>query len=571
MFARTLTPLRVLLVEDSPDDALLLERELRRGGYEPSIARVETQQEIQEALKSAEWQLVITDHNMPGFDSFQALQWVVASGHDVPVIILSGSIGEEVAVEAMKAGANDYILKNNLTRLVPAIQRELRESERRRAHRRAEELIRHMAYHDALTDLVNRNEFSDRLQHALQSARDRGLQHAVLYLDLDQFKVVNDTCGHSAGDELLRRIAVILQQHIRDSDTLARLGGDEFALLLETCPISRALKMAQTILESVQNFRFLWQGRVFKIGVSIGVVSITASSPNAAEIMRKADMACYAAKDRGRNCIHLYTDTDAELARRHREMEWVERIGHALDEDGFSLVYQTMATLKDKERDTRVHREFLLRLKDAGNSDIAPTAFLPAAERYNLMPSIDQWVIKNAFAFLARQRREGKSDNHSKTFINLSGASIGESGIFNYIRKQFDLTGVAPSSVCFEITETAAVADFKRAIAFIHDIRGLGCGFALDDFGSGMCSFSYLKFLPVDFIKIDGAFVGNIFKNPVDRAIVDAVTRIAHVAGVRTVAEWVEDEATLRAVESLGVDFAQGFGIAEPAPLLHAH
>ncbi len=560
-------PLRVLIVEDSENDALLLVRELRRGGYAPTFHRVDTSESMHAALARQPWDLVITDHKMPRFDSNAALAMVKEGYPDTPVIIVSGSIGEEFAVAAMKAGAQDYLMKGNLMRLVPAVERELREAETRRARRRAEDAIRHMAYHDALTDLVNRSEFERRLAQALSSAKERGLSHALLYMDLDQFKLINDTCGHVAGDELLRQLAVLFQDLVRGNDTLARLGGDEFGALLESCPLEHAQQIAEDFRRTISDFRFVWRDKPFGICVSIGLVPITAHSANVSAMLSHADMACYAAKGQGRNRVHVYSEGDEELARRHGDMQWVSRIRQALEEDRFLLYRQAIVPVFSPAGST-ANFEFLIRLRENDGSIIGPAAFIAAAEHYNLMPALDRWVIEHAFAYLGEVYGQAPPpQNPGAFFINLSGTSLSDQSFFEFIHEKLQQYELAASMICFEITETAAICNLGKAVEFIKEIREVGCKFALDDFGSGLSSFSYLKTIPVDFVKIDGSFVRNILNDPMDRAIVEAINEICHVAGIRTVAEFVETPEIKHELQTIGVDYMQGYGVSEPEPI----
>ncbi len=561
------TPLNLLIVEDSEDDAMLVELQLRRNGYAPRSLRVDSAESLDRALSQGSWDVVITDHNLPSMDSKQALEKVRDYYPDLPVIIVSGSIGEEIAVEAMRAGANDYIMKDRLNRLVPAIERELRDAELRRAHRKAEATIHHMAYHDALTGLVNRAEFERRLQHALNSQKAGHTRHALLYLDLDQFKIINDTCGHIAGDALLRALTIDLLQHVRDRDTLARLGGDEFGLLLENCPIDRAKEIAERIRETIHGFRFSWKRHNFVIGASIGVVAIDPTCSSVEEVLSAADMACYAAKDLGRNRVHLYRRDDAELNRRHNEMQWASRITQAIEEDRLCLYQHSIVALNQS---TPVYyREFLVRMIDNEGKLILPNAFIPAAERYNLMQSVDRWVIERVFRCLAIALDHGlMGDVEPLCFINLSGASLSDDGLTGFIHQLLEKHRLPPHMICFEITETAAITDFPNATEFVSTIKREGCRFALDDFGTGMSSFSYLKRLPVDFIKIDGSFVKNLRSDPMDYAIIQSISNIAHIGGMQTIAEFVEDEEVMALLRQIGVDFAQGYGIDHPAPVI---
>ena len=557
-------PLQVLVVEDSTDDVLLVVRALTRGGYAPRYRQVFTEDAMRRALATEGWDMVIADHSMPQFSSTAALAVLKESGRDIPFIIVSGSIGEDIAVEAMKSGAHDYVLKDNLARLIPAVDRELREAAVRHERHQAEALLRHQASHDALTGLINRSEFERRLEGALREARDLGRRHALCYLDLDQFKVVNDTCGHRAGDELLKQLVVQLRCCIRESDTLARLGGDEFGLLLENCSLESAEKAAANLLERVRRFRFAWLGTTFEVGVSIGLVPIDLSSGDVAGLLSAADVACYTAKDLGRNRVHVYRTDDAEVTRRRGEMDWVSRVKGALREDRFRLYAQPIVSTRDGRT---LDREVLLRLEDDRGGLVLPDAFIPAAERYGVMPAIDRWVVEQVAASCGRWQREFPGTGCS---INLSGASVNDDGFLRFLRRTVEASGLSPRTVCFEITETAAIVNLSKAAHFIRELKGIGCRFALDDFGSGLSSFGYLKNLPVDYVKIAGGFVRGLLDDPVDAAMVEAIHKIGHVMGLQTIAEHVEHEALLPRLREIGVDYAQGDAIAAAAPFFLA-
>ncbi len=549
--------LRLLIAEDSEDDALLILRELRRGGYRPAMRRVDNAPDMRQALENADWDLIIADHNMPGFDSAEALTLARAHDPNIPFILVSGSIGEEIAVDAMKAGAHDYVMKDNLTRLLPAIQRELREAENRRDHQAAQARLHHLAFHDCLTGLANRPEFDRRLEQAVCSARDANQRHSLLFIDLDRFKLVNDSCGHLAGDEMLRRIARRLREGIRDSDHLARLGGDEFGVLLNNCSLERAERIAKQLLERLKSYTFVWGERGFRAGASIGLVEIDGFR-DAHDLLSMADMACYAAKEHGRNRLRIYTEGNHELRQRRGEIQWLQRLQKAIADDSLELHHQPIRHLAGP----LTHHEILLRLRDHENHLSHPDAFIPAAERYNLMPEIDRWTIRHAFTHLARRRHDD-----GLWLLNLSATSLSDEHLIDYIRAQLQTHALRPERIGFEITETAAIADFDRARELIQALRRLGCKVALDDFGTGMSSFSYLKSLEVDFIKIDGGFVRNMLHEPMDNAIVEAVNRIAHVSGIQTIAEFVESEAIAQRVGALNVDFAQGWAMGRPEPL----
>jgi diguanylate cyclase (GGDEF)-like protein/PAS domain S-box-containing protein len=423
--------------------------------------------------------------------------------------------------------------------------------------------LAHQASHDFLTGLVNRHEFERRVGRALTRAQQEAVSHALCFLDLDQFKVVNDTCGHVAGDELLRQLANALQRKVRRRDTLARLGGDEFGVLLEHCPAGQATRVAHELMETVQEFRFVWEGKPFALGVSVGVVPITAESESLAAVLRDADAACYAAKERGRNRVHYYEPNDAVMAVRQGEMQWVSRITSALEEQRLRLYGQAIVPLVPRPNE-RSRVEVLLRLVERDGTLIAPGAFIPAAERYNLMGAVDRWVVREVIAMYARGRYAGARPIAS---INLSGASLGDPSMLAFVRDQLSRFDLPPETLCFEITETAAIANLAQAAHFIRELKAMGCWFALDDFGSGMSSFAYLQSLPVDFLKIAGAFLRHIESDPVEYAMVEAINRVGHVMRLKTVAEGVEHLETLETLRKLGVDYAQGYAIGEPVPL----
>jgi len=432
--------------------------------------------------------------------------------------------------------------------------------------------LAHLASHDALTGLINRREFEHRVTAALGDRRQHAHHHAVLYLDLDEFKVVNDTCGHAAGDELLRQVTALLRPRLREGDTLARLGGDEFGVLLEHCDLPSAMVIADGLRKAVGDFHFVWRQRSFKIGVSVGVVDVTGSPETLASVLSAADAACYMAKDKGRNRVQLYSPDSDEVALRKGEMEWVNRIHHALADNRFCLYSQPVsATVGDDA--SPAYTELLLRLRDDDGGLVLPAAFLPAAERYHMMPTIDRWVISSAFATLARYRisRGPAWTETGVCAINVSGASLGDDDFLGFVQEQFARHGIPPEQVCFEITETTAVASLTKATEFMTALRAAGCRFALDDFGVGVSSFTYLKHLPVDYLKIDGSFVRDMLDDPVNHAMVEAIHRIGHIMGKKTIAESVENRETLRALSAIGVDYAQGYAIAMPAPFRRLH
>lgn len=443
------------------------------------------------------------------------------------------------------------------------------EAEKERAQRKLvheSQRLRTSLLSDALTGLPNRAAFEARLDAVLDDGQRQDLQHALMFIDLDQFKVVNDTCGHAAGDDLLKEVAALLGQEIRRHDLLARLGGDEFGVLLEGCPREPALRVAESMRRRIAEFRFLWNNRPFQPGISIGVVPFAVGEHSRTELLRLADSACYVAKEAGRNRVHVYDETDTAVASRCDELDWVSRLQRALAEDLFELHGQRILPIQpDGDHDVE-HVEILIRLRGDDGRIVSPMAFIPAAERYGLMPAIDRWVIRQALAaHAAYERHSGRAARFS---INLSGATLADPALLDFVREQLAVQGVAPGMVCFEITETAAIDSLDAAADLVGRLRGLGCRIALDDFGCGMSSFAYLKRLPVDCVKIDGGFVKDMLSEPVDYAMVEAIHHIARRMGLRTVAEFVEDQATADALRRLGVDYVQGYGVHRPAPLL---
>lgn len=431
----------------------------------------------------------------------------------------------------------------------------------------------YLASHDSLTGLVNRREFEALLAQAIESAHDQDVTHALAYLDLDQFKIVNDTCGHLAGDELLKQLAQRLSLDVRHQDVLARLGGDEFGVILYNCPIERARDLAEVLRASVRDFRFVWNERLFEIGVSAGVVAINQQSGSLAEVMNAADSACYVAKDRGRNNVYVYHPADSALAQRQSEVEWAQRVRSAIAEGHFRLYAQRILALRDDAAGAarpRAFFEILVRMDDGAGGLSMPAMFIPAAERYHLMPVLDRHVVAMAFDALAGHIAELAGAAHpagARFAINLSGQSLNDPGLLTFVMDRFAATGIAPHAICFEITETAAIANIVRANRFIAVLKGMGCTFALDDFGSGLSSFSYLKSLPVDYLKIAGNFVQDVEHDALDFAMVEAINDIGHILGLITIAESVESPAIAAKLRASGIDFGQGLGIEHPRAL----
>lgn len=430
--------------------------------------------------------------------------------------------------------------------------------------------LRYQSSHDQLTGLIDRGEFQRLLDEVLVAAAREQRQHALCYLDLDHFKVINDTCGHMAGDELLVQLAALLLANVRSDDTLARLGGDEFAVLFYDCPLDKAVAKADALRDAAQDFGFVWQDKTYNVAFGIGVVAIDAHSGTTTDVLRAADTACHAAKARGRNQIHVYRADDPEVMRFHGEMLWVNRIDEALRHHQFQLYQQTIRPIQADEPGV-MHCELLMRSEGNNNELISPEDFIPAAERYNLVTDIDRWVVSNALPKIAEVERQAQPDTRHLYGINLSGQSLSDQDFHRFVKVLLERSGVNPASICFEITETAAIGNLELALRFMLDMKALGCRFALDDFGTGVSSYTYLKRFPLDYVKIDGSFIRNMINDPVSRAMVESVIHISRVIGIKTIAEFVEDEATFVLLRTLGVDYAQGYWVAKPAPLAPAN
>jgi diguanylate cyclase (GGDEF)-like protein/PAS domain S-box-containing protein len=428
--------------------------------------------------------------------------------------------------------------------------------------------LSHQATHDALTGLINRVAFDARVEQAVHSAGKSEKQHTLCYIDLDQFKIVNDTCGHPAGDELLIQITRLLRSCLRESDVLARLGGDEFGVLLLGCPLKKAEAVTETLRQTVEAFRFRYDNKEFRVGTSIGVVPIPDNKTTLTDLMKAVDSACYVAKERGRNRIHVSKPDDKEIAQHHGQMQWMQRIQHAVEQDEFVLYAQPITAIEGA-LEQRKHAELLLRMvenKGTGKEQIIlPDAFLPAAQRYHLMPLIDRWVLDNALKKLASN--DAYMERLATCTINLSGQSLTDLKLYDYIIKLLKETKVDPRRICFEITESAVIANMEIAQQFVNGMRKIGCRFALDDFGSGLSTFDYLKQLNVDYVKLDGSLIRDVATSRVSQAMVHAVNYVAHVMGMKTIAEFVESDAILQTLRNLSVDYAQGYAIGKPQPL----
>ena len=426
------------------------------------------------------------------------------------------------------------------------------------------------ASHDSLTGLYNRRKFEEQVKVTIADAKKNKSHHALCYLDLDRFKIVNDSSGHAAGDELLKQLTQLLLQEISGSNIFARLGGDEFGILFHDCSTETAYQIADRLRQLVFDFRFVWKGKVFKLGISIGLVPINSYTKNIASLLNTADAACYSAKEKGRNCVHFYHKKDVLVAQKRVERQWIEKLNRALEENRFCLYSQKIIDLKSNN--SYCHYEILLRLIGRSGKVITPGMFLPTAERYDLMPTIDRWVITTFLssyeAFCQSKQKQKLPLPNSLYTINLSGASINERGFATFLQKQFARYAIPLETICFEITETVAISNLDNAVTLIEQLKKLGCSIALDDFGSGMSSLSYLKNLPIDYLKIDGSFVKNIASDRVDYATVECFNHISRIMNIKTIAEFVEDDSILQSLKQIGIDYGQGYGIERPQPLI---
>ncbi|MEN8259879.1 MAG: EAL domain-containing protein [Pseudomonadota bacterium] len=456
--------------------------------------------------------------------------------------------------------AQEFIapIKNDAAQITHfvAIQEDVTEA------RRVSERISFQASHDVLTGLINRREFEQCLKRVIGTAKQNHSEHSLCFLDLDRFKIVNDTCGHVAGDELLRQVGLLLRDDLRKRDVLARLGGDEFAILMEYCSVSQASRIATKIRNRIEQFRFFWGERTFTIGVSVGITAVNKDSPDITDLINQADNACYAAKDAGRGRVHLFQEDDQELAQRMGEIRWVSEITQAIEYDRFRLHAQPIVSLTG---DPRISYEIFLRMEDNKGSIIPPNAFLAAAERYDLINKIDRWVIDSATHWIGLN--SNRLPPKTGFSLNLSGLSLSDETLPAFILSCFENAGVNPENILFEISETSAINNLFSATSLIKALGDSGCRFALDDFGSGLSSFAYLKTLPVDFLKIDGHLVQGIEQDPVHLAMLRSINEIGHIMGMQTIAKSVESRPLVDALKALGVDFAQGYAIGPPVPL----
>jgi len=549
-------PLRVLIVEDSENDARLLMRELQRGGYEVTHERVETADALSAALDRQVWDIAFGDYSMPHFNGVAALNLLRKRGLDIPFIFVSGTIGEDTAVEAMKNGANDYIMKGNLKRLLPAVDRELRESEMRKAHKQAEEMIQYMAYYDTLTALPNRNRLYDRLLNTIRTDSSSGKPFALLLIDLDRFREINDTLGHHRGDFLLQQVGPRLQGALRPSDIVARLGGDEFAVLLPLASSDHAAQVAQKIYKALEE-PILVEGIPIAVEPSIGIALYPDHGANPDSLMQRADVAMYEAKQTGSGYIIYDAKYDRHSPRR---LALMAELRQAIERNQLFLQYQPKIDLKPG-RVTGV--EALVRWQHPEYGFIPPDQFIEPAERTGLIKPLTLWIFNVAQRQCLAWQQSGMDLSMS---VNLSARNLHDPHLPDHLAELMRACGVAPDRLELEITESMIMVDPGRALEAIIRLRALGIRFAIDDFGIGYSSLAYLKKLPVDAIKIDKSFVIHMIENPNDAVIVRSIIDLAHNLGLKVIAEGVENKDLWDRLVALGCDAAQGYYMGRPMP-----
>lgn len=558
-------PLRVLLVEDSADDADIVRRLLNRDGLAPLVERVQNADEMSAALEASGWDVVLADDHLPSFSSAAALNLVRARGSDVPFLIVSGAIGREAAARALQAGADDVVSKSDLARLVPALRRGLREVENRRARRTAEEQLTRIRTHDPLTGLVNGDELLRRLTAALSATERTDRPVSFVLLDLDGFRSLNGALGRAAGDAILQGVAMALRAAVADGETVARIGVDEFGILLPGRDAEEATRRGARLVETVSALRLRSAGRALVVRASAGVVTVTSGDRAADDVLREATAACVAAKELGGRRVRCFDRSDPAVMSRWTEAEWVPRLIDALDNDRFVLYAQRLLPLRPAAPGERV-TEVLVRLVDPDGRLVLPGEFVPAAERFGLAAAIDRWVVRELIHRVSRRPPSPEESGPSTLLVNLSGTTLSDLTFAEDVERMLRRSACDPSLFCFEVTETAVVRDLEAAVDLMARLSRLGCRFALDDFGTGLSSLAYLRSLPVQLLKIDGAFIRGLARDATARAIVESVVHLARALGLGTVAEWVEDSATLERVTTAGLDYAQGFAIHTPEP-----
>ncbi len=566
---------RILIVDDDPQ---ILQGYRRTLGRQFPLDLAGSGREALEQVRNfGPYAVVVSDIRMPGMDGLTLLEHVRLEAPDTVRILLTGYADRETAMEAVnrdqvfrflsKPCSSDELLKVLQDALAYYRQTQEREATLLRSVaevRDLEDRLDYQSRHDTLTGLANRKVFEQRLEAALETAQSEGREHALVYIDLDHVHAVNNACGHTAGDELLRQVALLLSNHRRKADLVARLGGDHFALLLEDCSLGRAQGLADGMLQAIRQHSFEWEDLQLALSASIGLIPITRESGGVGALFNAAETACNVAKDSGRSRVHIAGEGDQQLTERLSQAQWIARIQKALVEDRFELYFQMIMPV-GPNRETGDHFELLIRMRGEDGTILPPANFLPAAERYHLSSQLDRWVIRTAVNWF-KQHPESYQ-RLSLCSINLSGHSLGDREMLEMIHKTFDAADLPTGKICFEVTETAAISQMNQAVQFIRILKQAGFLFALDDFGSGLSSFGYLRNLPVDFLKIDGMFVKSMDQDAVDFAMVKSINEIGHVMGKKTIAEYVENEEIMKQLQHLGVDYVQGYAIGRPRPL----
>ena len=566
---------KILIVDDEPHVLHAYKRGLRKQ------FKIDTAPGGPEALeiitKHGPYAIVVSDMRMPGMNGLELLTILKEKNPEIIRIMLTGNADQKTAVDAVNKGEVFKFLTKPCSSetmaetLNAGLAQYAQLQEKREILKQSADDIKilsdklvYQAQHDYLTGLANRPAFELRLQHFLESAHNKGQEHALCHLDLDYFNIINDTCGNFAGDECLRQVSQMLSSQQRSNDVLARLASDEFGLLLNNCTLDEAERIVSGLHELLKQYTFEWERKTFDINASIGLIPINNDSTSVAALLSAAETACNVAMDHGGNQLHIGEANDRELTQRLDESQWVSKIHLSLKENRFCLFFQTISPI-GTHQESGEHYEILLRMVDENEQYLSPDVFMQAAENYYLSPLIDKWVIKNIVNWFDSHPEQ--LDQLSVCSINLSGHSIGNQDILNYICETFKASSLPPEKFCFEVTETAAIAQLSRAIAFIDTLKSKGFLFSLDDFGSGFSSFAYLKNLPVDYLKIDGQFVKQIHTNTIDRAMVKSINEIGKLMEKITIAEFVENSEILQVLEELDVDFAQGYLLSKPQPL----
>jgi diguanylate cyclase (GGDEF)-like protein/PAS domain S-box-containing protein len=552
-------PLQVLAMQSLAEAIVTTDLEGRLVYLNPAAEKMLTVERAKVVGLPLEEVIGLLDQNDRKLLAEPVREAIMGGGHPHALsrraVLIGKSSGEERAIELAASP-----LRDDTGELVGAVILLHDVTELRGLHRQ----MSYQATHDALTGLVNRREFERRLAEAAESAHRGEATHMLCYLDLDRFKMVNDTSGHLAGDSMLREVAKLLREAVRDSDTVARLGGDEFGMLLVGCPLDKARQIADDVCRSIAGYRFVWHDRVFNIGVSIGLIEIAREAGSVEQLLAAADSACYVAKKEGAGRVSVYSARDEALARSNGEIQWLQKLQSALKEERFLLYYQPIVSAYGGESEGP-SMEVLVRMLDENGREIAPGEFVAAAERYRLMASVDRWVVHTTLGALARNAFQLARDRCLA--INISGQTLGDPLFLEFVVETLDQTGVPPDQICFEIAESAVVGNLEQARRFVGVLHGMGCKFTIDDFGSGVGSFSSLKALPLDYLKLDGSFMRNLALDSVSQTMVTAMIKLARTLNFKIIAEQVEDSAALEAARKIGVDYIQGFVIARPARL----